>query len=181
MARKSTRLRFALGASLSKEAQSGIDIDRSNGSRGPLDPGCRLLRGSSGVTIEGSGEDGATPRTVTQALSRGPCRSLRGMGLLSTGVAVGWLILPQFVFSPTVPSAPRCASPDTRATPLAGMTVRGKPRPPQHHGLSPRPLGLPRSACSPGVRALAAGVQPQAHTAPTAGSSRLDTACLAQG
>jgi len=76
------------------------------------------------------------PQAVTPDLIRGPCLSLRGIRSLAAGAAVGSLIVPQFVPSPTMPSATRCASPDTRPSPLAGMTVGARL---PHHALSTWP------------------------------------------
>ena len=75
-----------------------------------LDPGCRLSRGSSGVTSVGV----APPLVPLRTSSLGAPRSGANRGSSGRHGPRLWL-----------PSATRCASPSSRASPLAGVTRGG--------------------------------------------------------
>ena len=131
-----------------------------------MSPLARLLRGDERRGGDAGGfsqnvipaNGGAAPLAVTPALSRGPFLSLREKGVSSAGVAAASLIVPRFVASRQMPSAPRYASLNTRASPLAGMTVCERPQPAPRHkppwsGLT-RP-SMPRPPRNSAVKARA--------------------------
>ena len=133
-----------------------------------------------------------SPRPRAKPASRGPChqraRTDRWFPARLRGRDDSFLRCAVCVFARSVVPGRAAQAHGAEASKCRGLTPR--PALPASPPLltSPRPLGLSRStirgepgtACSPGVRALAAGVQPQARTEPTAGYSglrRADPGC----